>query len=154
MCLYWSLREDHVRFIYIFMVQYQGRFRFWWHQICAIFTWLCWTVMSLRNLYWQIMYLIHSFLAPPAEKQRSFSNAELSVVRHLSSSIVSPASTFNLKAWFLKNCLLAFFLFLYFFYMWYMARYIWPPMWHKIFVMPMHSKQMTHILWVLTQITI
>ena len=47
------------------------------------------------------------FLAPPAERQRSFSNADSSVVvvRRLSSS------TFHLKYQFLKNCLITFFLF-------------------------------------------
>ena len=45
------------------------------------------------------------FLAPPAERQRSFSNAELSVVRPSSSS-----STFHSKSLFLRNCLITVFL--------------------------------------------
>ena len=54
------------------------------------------------------------FLAPPAERQRSFSNAELSVVRRRPSSSVvvvrRPSSTFHLKSSFLRNCLITFFL--------------------------------------------
>ena len=45
------------------------------------------------------------FVALPAERQRSFSNADSSVVRR------RPSSTLQLKAWFLKNCLITFFLF-------------------------------------------
>ena len=45
------------------------------------------------------------FLAPPAERQRSFSNAELSVIR-----LRRPSSTFHLKSLFLRNCLITFFL--------------------------------------------
>ena len=45
----------------------------------------------------------YTFLAPPAEWQRSFSNADSSVVlRRLS-------STFHLNGWFLKNGLITFF---------------------------------------------
>ena len=40
-----------------------------------------------------LMYLVSSgFLAPPAERQRSFSNADLSVV------VRRPSSTFHLKS--------------------------------------------------------
>ena len=42
------------------------------------------------------------FLAPPAERQRSFSNADSSVVRRPSSS------TFHFKSLFLRNCLITF----------------------------------------------
>ena len=46
------------------------------------------------------------FLAPLAGRQQSFSNADSSVVRRLSSS-----STFHLKYYFIKNGLITFFLF-------------------------------------------
>ena len=57
-----------------------------------------------------IMETFSTFLAPPAERQRSFSNADSSVVRRRPSS-VRPSSTFQLKAWFFKNCLIIFFFF-------------------------------------------
>ena len=77
------------------------------------------------------------FLAPPAERQRSFSNADSSVVRRLSSSVVCrrrPSSTFQLKAWFLKNCLITFFLF------WHVASLGWYQCIVKIWIWLNHPK--------------
>ena len=46
-----------------------------------------------------------TFLTPPAKKQRSFSNAELSVVRRSPSSVVV---NFSLKIFISQNCLITF----------------------------------------------
>ena len=81
---------------------------------------------SIKSLISQ--KLADNFLAPPAERQRSFSNADSSVVRRRrrrrrrrrpSSVVRRPSSTFQLKAWFLKNCLITFFLF------WHVASFGW-----------------------------
>ena len=72
---------------------------------------------------------IRNFLAPPAERQRSFSNADSSV--RLS---VRPSSTFQLKAWFLKNCLITFFLF------WHVASLGWYQCIVKIWIWLNHPK--------------
>ena len=71
---------------------------------------------------------LDSFLAPLAERQRSFSNADLSVVRR------RPSSTFQLKAWFLKNCLITFFLF------WHVASLGWYQCIVKIWIWLNHPK--------------
>ena len=69
-----------------------------------------------------------TFLAPPAERQRSFSSADSSVVRR-------PSSTFQLKAWFLKNCLITFFLF------WHVASLRWYQCIVKIWIWLNHPKR-------------
>ena len=78
------------------------------------------------------------FLAPPAERQRSFSNADSSVVRRPSSVVVvrrrPSSSTFQLKAWFLKNCLITFFLF------WHVASLGWYQCIVKIWIWLNHPK--------------
>ena len=66
------------------------------------------------------------FLAPPAERQRSFSNAD--------SSVVVRRQTFQLKAWFLNNCLITFFLF------WYVASLGWYQCIVRIWIWLNHSK--------------
>ena len=68
------------------------------------------------------------FLAPTAERQRSFSNSDSSVV------VVHPSSTFQLKAWFLKNCLITFFLF------WHVASLGWYQCIVKIWIWLNHPK--------------
>ena len=45
----------------------------------------------------KILVILFHFLAPPAERQRSFSNADSSVVRRRP-SVRRPSSTFQLKA--------------------------------------------------------
>ena len=91
-----------------------------WNQSCP----KIWKVWNHSNDFqvtltsWRIFDFMMNFLAPPAERQRSFCNADSSVVRRPSSSVVCrrrrrPSSTFQLKAWFLKNCLITFFLFWY-----------------------------------------
>ena len=83
------------------------------------------------------IYFAH-FLAPPAERQRSFSNADSSVVRRPSSVVVvvvrRPSSTFQLKAWFLKNCLITFFL------LWHVASLGWYQCIVKIWIWLNHPK--------------
>ena len=69
------------------------------------------------------------YLAPPAERLRSFSNADSSVV-----VVRRPSSTFQLKAWFLKNCLITFFLF------WHVASLGWYQCIVKIWIWLNHSK--------------
>ena len=88
---------------------------------------------------WRIFDFMMNFLAPPAERQRSFCNADSSVVRRPSSSVVCrrrrrPSSTFQLKAWFLKNCLITFFLF------WYVASLGWYQCIVKIWIWLNHPK--------------
>ena len=74
------------------------------------------TTVSPRGHLFNVDFL---FLAPPAEKQRSF----LMPIRPSSvvvrPSSVRPSSTFQLKAWFLKNYLIIFFLF------WHVASLGW-----------------------------
>ena len=88
----------------------------------------------------QIWQKVLFFLAPPAERQRSFSNADSSVVRRRPSSSVvvrrrpSSSSTFQLKAWFLKNCLITFFLF------WHVASLGWYQCIVKIWIWLNHPK--------------
>ena len=84
-------------------------------------------------------FCLHQFLAPPAERQRSFSNADSSVVRRPSSVVVvvvvrRPSSTFQLKAWFLKNCLITFFL------LWHVASLGWYQCIVKIWIWLNHPK--------------
>ena len=96
--------------------------------------------VKLQQTY-KLKAFLPLFLAPPAERQRSFSNADSSVVRRPSSvvrrpsSVVRrPSSTFQLKAWFLKNCLIAFFLF------WHVASLGWYQCIVKIWIWLNHPK--------------
>ena len=76
------------------------------------------------------------FLAPPAERQRSFSIADSSIVHRPLSVVVRrrPSSTFQLKAWFLQNCLITFFLF------WHVASLGWYQCIVKIWIWLNHPK--------------
>ena len=89
--------------------------------------------------WWNVVWFCYEFLAPPAERQRSFSNADSSVVRRRrrrrpSSVVRRPSSTFQLKAWFLKNCLITFFLF------WHVASLGWYQCIVKIWIWLNHPK--------------
>ena len=84
-------------------------------------------LLSYFSVIYRTKYDFYVFLAPPAERQRSFSNADSSVV-------VRPSSTFQLKAWFLKNCLITFFLF------WHVASLGWYQCIVKIWIWLNHPK--------------
>ena len=82
----------------------------------------------------KLLLVASNFLAPPAERQRSFSNADSSVVVRRRRRRRPSSSTFQLKAWFLKNCLITFFLF------WHVASLGWYQCIVKIGIWLNHPK--------------
>ena len=62
-------------------------------------TYITYVTLITDHFIWCAANLsLFDFLAPPAERQRSFSNADSSVVRRRRPSVSRPSSTFQLKA--------------------------------------------------------